>query len=630
LTSHDEGSNQVGVAVSDEQARFDPAAVRARYEAERDKRMVEGRAAIRDLAHDDAVARYRQDPFTPLLDRDPVHEDVEGAIIGAGIAGVVAGAQLRKHGIQSIRLIDQAGGFGGTWYWNRYPGVMCDVESYCYLPMLEEMEYVPTKRYAQGEEIREHVEAIARRFDLVESARFHTGVQHTEWDEQRAQWLLRTDRGDEIRAKYVIMAVGILNLMKIPDIPGMESFAGAAFHTARWDYEYTGGSQEDPRMTRLADKVVGIIGTGASAVQAIPPLAESSKHLYVFQRTPAAVGVRGDRPTGEEFAQSLRPGWHRDRNENFQAVMLGQPVDDDLVDDGWCHHFARINNQPFAPGMAADEYMFQVDAFDYEVMELHRRRIRDTITDPARAELLMPYYKYSCRRPLFHDEYLPAMNRDDVTVVDCPSGIDRITEHGVVVGDREYELDCIVYATGFEPEVTPLPRRVGHEIVGRDGTTIADKWADGAATLFGLMTSGFPNLFLMPCPGQQAVVTVNYTLLAEVGAEHVAATIAALDAEGVDAFDVSEDAEADWVRQVMTASMASAPPPGGVPCTPGSRMLFDDDGNMVLLDPHAGTYGGGFGDYFGYRDLLAQWRARGDFAGLILDRPSSPTQPQQN
>jgi cation diffusion facilitator CzcD-associated flavoprotein CzcO len=601
---------------------FDPDAVREKYQAERDKRMVEGRAAVHDF-HDDAVARYREDPFTPMAERDPVAEDVEVAIIGAGIAGVVAGAQLRKRGIDSVRMIDQAGGVGGTWYWNRYPGVMCDVESYCYMPMLEEMEYVPKKRYAQGEEIREHVEAIAQRFHLVDAALFHTGVQRTEWDDDRSRWVLRTDRGDEIRAKYVIMAVGILNLMKIPVIPGMDTFAGPAFHTARWDYEYTGGSQQDPRMTGLADQVVGVIGTGASAIQAIPPLAESAKHLYVFQRTPAAVGVRGDRPTDDEFAAGLQPGWHRTRNENFQAVMLGQAVEMDLVDDGWCHHFARINNQPFAPGATVQEYMLQVDEFDYGVMELHRQRIRETITDPARADLLMPYYKYSCRRPLFHDAYLPSLNRANVTVVDCPVGIDRITEHGVVVDGREYELDCIVYATGFEPEVTPLPRRAGHEIIGRGGTTIDDKWADGAATLFGLMTSGFPNLFLMPCPGQQAVVTVNYTLLAEVGAEFVADTIAALDAMGVDAFDVTADAESEWVQRVMADSMAAAPPPGGVPCTPGSRMLFDDDGNMVLLDRHAGTYGGGFGDYFGYRDLLDDWLARGDFAGLDLDRTES-------
>ncbi len=143
------------------------------------------------------------------------------------MAGVVAGAQLRKVGIGGIRVIDQAGGFGGTWYWNRYPGVMCDVESYCYMPMLEEMEYIPKKRYAFGEEIREHIEAIAQRFDLVDSALFHTGVQTSEWDEDRSRWVIRTDRGDELRARYLVMAVGILNLMKIPVIPGMETFDGA-------------------------------------------------------------------------------------------------------------------------------------------------------------------------------------------------------------------------------------------------------------------------------------------------------------------------------------------------------------------------------------------------------------------
>ncbi len=577
------------MTVSDERSGFDPDAVRAKYEAERDKRMVEGRAAIHDLAHEAAMARYREDPFTPVTARDPVDEDVEVAIIGGGIAGVVTGAQLRKHGIGSIRVIDQAGGFGGTWYWNRYPGVMCDVESYCYMPMLEEMEYVPTKRYAQGEEIREHVEAIAQRFDLVDAALFHTGVQHTEWDDDRAHWVLRTDRGDEIRARYVVMAVGILNLMKIPVIPGLETFAGPAFHTARWDYDYTGGTQEDPRMTGLADKVVGVIGTGASAIQAIPPLAESSEHLYVFQRTPAAVGVRGDRPTDDEFAAGLQPGWHRERNENFQAVMIGRagrgrPRRRRLVPP------LRAHQQPTVRHRARPwrSTCSRSTSSTTSVMEQHRQRIRDTITDPARADLLMPYYKYSCRRPLFHDAFLPALNRDNVTVVDCPVGIDRVTERGVVVDGHEYELDCIVLATGFEPEVTPLPRRAGHEIIGRGGKTIADKWADGAATLFGLMTSGFPNLFLMPCPGQQAVVTVNYTLLAEVGAEFVAGTIAALDAAGVDAFDVTEAAEADWVQRVMADSMAAAPPPGGVPCTPGSRMLFDDDGNMVLLDPPRG------------------------------------------
>lgn len=607
--------------VSGELTGFDQEQVRAKYQTERDKRMVKGRAAVHDLPHDDAFASYLADPFTPMTARDPVVEDVDVAIIGAGMAGVVAGAQLRKVGIERIRVIDRAGGVGGTWYWNRYPGVMCDVESYCYLPMLEEMEYIPRTRYAFGEEIREHIEAIAQRFDLVDSALFHTGVQTSEWDDDASRWVVRTDRGDVLRARYLVMAVGILNLMKIPVIPDMETFAGPAFHTARWDYEYTGGSQEDPRMTKLADRVVAVIGTGASAIQAIPPLAESAKDVYVFQRTPGAVGVRDNRPTSADFAANLSPGWHRARNENFQSVMLGREVDVDLVDDSWCHHFARNNNnQPFAPGMTMEEYVLASEQFDFDVMELHRQRIRETVTDPAKVEALMPYYQYMCRRPLFHDEYLPSLNRENVRIVDCPTGIDRVTEHGVVVDGREYEVDCIVYATGFEPEITPLPRRAGHEIVGRGGRTIADKWVDGAATLFGMMTSGFPNLFLMPCPGQQAVVTVNYSLAMELGAEHVAATIAALDAAGVRVFDVSEDAESAWVQQIIAACMTrGGPPPGGVPCTPGSRMLFDDDGNMVLLDPHGGSYGGGFGDYFGFRDLLVQWREQGDFAGLELD-----------
>ncbi len=287
--------------------RFDPDAVHAKYLAERDKRLVEGRAAIRDLAHDDEFAAYREDPFTPFAERAPKHDEVDVAIVGAGIAGLVAGAQLRKVGVPRIRLIDQAGGVGGTWYWNRYPGVMCDVESYIYMPMLEDMGTVPSRRYAFGDEIRVHLEAIADKYDLVEDSLFHTGVTTTEWEERTSRWVIRTDRGDEFRARYVVMAVGILNLMKLPDIPGMEQFRGKSFHTARWDYGYTGGDLHG-NLDKLGDKVVGVIGTGASAIQCVLPLAESAKHLYVFQRTPSAVGVRDNRPTPPEFAGSLRPG----------------------------------------------------------------------------------------------------------------------------------------------------------------------------------------------------------------------------------------------------------------------------------------------------------------------------------
>ena len=244
-------------------------------------------------------------------------------IVGGGIAGVLAGARLRKAGIERIRIVDQAGGIGGTWYWNRYPGVMCDVESYIYLPMLEELDYVPTHRYAYGEEILAHLEAIADRFDLVADGLFHTGVTRAEWHEDTARWQIHTDRGgDELTCRWYVLAVGILNLMKLPAIPGMEDFAGRSFHTARWDYEYTGGGRHEP-LTGLADKTVALIGTGASGIQCVPPLAESAKHLYVFQRTPSAIGERGNRPTEPDFAHGFVPGWQQARMENFEAIMSG-------------------------------------------------------------------------------------------------------------------------------------------------------------------------------------------------------------------------------------------------------------------------------------------------------------------
>ena len=220
---------------------FDQEAVRKKYAVERAKRMTESRGVINDLQHDGRFAEYLEDPFTPFLEREAVREDVDVAIIGAGMSGVVVGAKLRDAGLRDIVLIDKAGGIGGTWYWNRYPGVMCDVESYIYMPMLEEMNYVPSTRYAFGDEIRRHLDAIANKYGLIDDALFHTGVESSEWDGTTGRWFVHTDRGDVVRAKYLIMAVGILNLVKLPVIPGQDTFAGGAFHTARWDYDYTGG-----------------------------------------------------------------------------------------------------------------------------------------------------------------------------------------------------------------------------------------------------------------------------------------------------------------------------------------------------------------------------------------------------
>ncbi len=590
---------------------FDPDAVRSKYLAERDKRLVPGRADIRDLDHDDRFARYRSDPFTPYQERDPVTEETDVVIVGGGIAGILVGTQLRKAGVERFRIIDQAGGLGGTWYWNRYPGVMCDVESYIYLPMLEELDYLPRHRYAFGDEILAHLQAIGDRYDLDRGALFHTGVTSATWDEGSGRWQVATDRGDRLSARYYVLAVGILNLLKLPDIAGMEDFAGHSFHSARWDYAYTGGGPGRP-MTELGDKVVGLLGTGATGIQCVEPLARAARHLYVFQRTPSAIGVRDNRPTDPTFASGLQPGWQRARMDNFQAVMLGRPVEADLVDDSWTHDYAAVQNPPRKrPDESFAEWMRRAEEVDFGIMEAHRSRVADVVEDPATAESLKPWYRYLCKRPCFHDEYLSAFNHPNVSLVDCPGGIDRIDPAGPVVDGTTYELDCLVYATGFQAELTPLYRRAGHDIVGADGVTLADRWADGAATLFGMMLPGFPNLFAMPAPGQQAVVTVNYTQLAVLGAEVIGATIAALTADGSPVFEVTEQAEAEWTSGIVGSFVDASPVMAA--CTP-SRI--NNEGHPEQLNPRNGNYGRGFGDFFAYRDLLRSWLEAGDLEGL--------------
>jgi cation diffusion facilitator CzcD-associated flavoprotein CzcO len=593
-------------------ARYDPEAVRAKYLAERDKRLVPHRADIRDLRTDEHFARYRDDPFTPFIPRAPVVDDVDVVIVGGGIAGVLAGARLRQAGVERIRIIDQAGGIGGTWYWNRYPGVMCDVESYLYLPMLEELDYIPTRRYAFGEEIRGHLQAIADRFDLGDDALFHTGVTRAEWQEDAAGWLIRTDRGDEVSCRWYVLAVGILNLMKLPTIPGMEDFAGRSFHTARWDYDYTGGGPDQP-LTGLEDKVVALIGTGASGIQCVPPLVESAKHLYVFQRTPSAIGERGNRPTDPGFGRGFEPGWQRARMDNFQGIMMGRPTEVDQVDDGWTHHYAAVHHPPRTEGMTMAEFLRGGEALDYQIMETHRRRVEELVADPATAEIMKPYYRYLCKRPCFHDEYLPAFNNPNVTLIDCPAGFERITEQGPVVNGQQYEVDCIIYGTGFEAELTPLFRRAGHEIVGRGGVTLAEKWADGAASLFGMMSRGFPNLFVMPAPGQQAVVTVNYTQLAVLGADVVGRAVGLLEKRGVEVFDVSAQSEEAWTQAILDSYVDGSAVMSA--CTP-SRI--NNEGHPEARSPRNGNYGRGFGDWFAYRERLEQWLEAGSLEGLEL------------
>jgi cation diffusion facilitator CzcD-associated flavoprotein CzcO len=345
----------------------------------------------------------------------------------------------------------------------------------------------------------------------------------------------------------------------------------------------------------------------------VPPLAESAKHLYVFQRTPSAIGERGNRPTDPAFAQGLEPDWQRARMDNFQAIIMGRPVEADLVADGWTLHYAAVQHPPRAEGMTMEEYMRHAEEFDYGVMEEHRHRVEELVADPSKAEILKPYYRYLCKRPCFHDEYLPAFNSPNITLVDCPGGIERITEEGPVVDGQQYQVDCIIYGTGFEAELTPLYRRVGHEIVGRGGVTLAEKWAHGAASLFGMMSRGFPNMFVMPAPGQQAVVTVNYTQLAVLGAEFIGGAVGQLEQRGVEVFDVSAEAEEGWTKEVVDTFVDSSAIMSA--CTP-SRI--NNEGHPEELNPRNTNYGRGFGDWFAYRQLLEEWLAAGNLEGLEL------------
>jgi cation diffusion facilitator CzcD-associated flavoprotein CzcO len=371
-------------------------------------------------------------------------------------------------------------------------------------------------------------------------------------------------------------------------------------------------------MTNLKDKVVALVGTGASGIQVLPPLAGAAKQVYVFQRTPSAIGERGNRPTDHGFSDTLGPGWQRERMDNFQAIMTGHTVEEDLVDDGWTRHYAAVNNPPRKKGMGLAEYIENAEAIDFRIMDEHRRRVEQLVHDPRTAEILKPYYRYICKRPCFHDEYLSAYNNPNVSVIDCPAGFERISERGPVVDGVEYEVDTIIYGTGFEPERTPLYRRAGHDVVGRNGITLAEKWSKGAASLFGMMTRGFPNLFIMPAPTQQAVVTVNYTQLAVAGADFIAGTIKLLHEAGVEVFDVSAEAEADWTKKVIDSYVDGASVMTA--CTP-SRI--NNEGHPESINPRDSNYGGLFGDWFGYRDLLEGWVADGQFDGLEIEVPSS-------
>jgi len=590
-------------------------AMRERYRRERDKRIrIEGQKQyVRPIG--DFADNYEADPHMRVVRRGPLSEDIDVAILGAGWSGVLAAHHLMQAGINSLRNIDHAGGFGGVWYWNRYPGLQCDNDAYCYLPLLEETGFIPSKKFSDGSEIREYCESVAKRFGFYDKALFHTLVTAMRWDEEIKRWRVSTNRGDEIRARFVIMANGLLNIPKLPGIPGIHDFKGRMFHSARWDYEYTGGSTQNPMLTKLADKRVAIIGTGATAIQAIPYLGRYAQQLFVIQRTPSTVDERPNPPTDPDWVKTLKPGWQKERQANFHraAMEFLSPGEPDLICDIWTEisrNLAAELKAEGSPQLSFEEFMARREKVDYRVMERLRRRAESIVNDPETAEALKPWYRFLCKRPLSNDDFYPTFNRPNVKLIDVSAtkGVERMTETGFVAHGVEYPVDCMILASGFEV-TSDLDRRWGINVIeGRDGRSIYRHWADGPKTLHGVMTHGFPNQFYIGYiqGGLNASTTEQFGRQGY----HAAYVISAALQRGIKSVEPSEEAQDAYVRHFSEVEFDTSQ--FQRECTPS---YFTNEGQVKAPWALLRSYGPGWA---AFQKLLEDWRNKGDLQGLIL------------
>ena len=602
----DDGSRSA--AVTD----FDPDALREKYRQERDKR-------IRSDGEDQYVelsgqfARYAEaDPYAdPDFTRAPLTDEVDVVIIGGGFSGMLAAARLKEAGITDIRLIEAGGDFGGTWYWNRYPGAQCDIESYCYLPLLEELGVLPKEKYSYVTEIFEHSRHIGREYGLYDIALFQTRVKSLDWEDAEKRWVVSTYRDDRIRARFVVMALGPASRPKLPGIPGIETFEGHSFHTSRWDYAYTGGDTTGD-LHKLADKRVAIIGTGATAIQCVPHLGAHAQQLYVFQRTPSSVDFRGNKPTDPEWAASLQPGWQRARRENFADIVMGRPFEEDLVNDAWTDIFRSLQNPVgFSSGAPAspEDAVARAELADFQKMNQIRARVDATVEDKTTVEALKPWYRQFCKRPTFNDDYLLTFNRLNVTLVDTSAskGVERITPRGLVANGVEYEVDCIIYSTGFEIS-TDFRRRIGFPITGRDGRSLVDYWSNGFRTLHGFTSNGFPNWFYIGI--SQNALSVNMTAMFDDQARHIAYIISEAQKRQAITVEPSVEAQDAWVKTVHSLSVNNRDFLEA--CTPG---YYNNEGSDRPGSLSAETYAPGL---TAFNELIGEWRAKGSLDGLVL------------
>lgn len=585
--------------------------VRARYAVERQKRL-RSDGIEQFLPPVGKFAKFSEDPrVKQSLQREPISETSDAICIGGGFGSLLAAVRMKKSGLETIRIIDEADDFGGTWYWNRYPGAACDIESYVYLPLLEELGVVPTEKYAHAPEILALAQNIGQTYELYELACFQTRVSEARWSDTEHLWEVTTNRGDKLKARYLVSATGPLSKPKIPNIPGIADFTGHMFHTSRWDFEYTGGDSSG-NMSKLEDKKVAIIGTGSTSIQAVPHLANDAKKLYVIQRTPSVVTYRHNQPTDQSWAKSLTPGWQGDRKRNF-IESIACLTDKDLVDDGWTH-IAKLAG-PLIPVGAAEgvvvteEMMAEAERLDFTAMKEIHRRIDTIVSDPGVAASLKPYFRMNCKRPTFSDEYLPAFNRSNVELVDTQgAGVERFTPKGIVCCGQEIEVDCVILASGFEVG-TEYRSRAGFEVYGRDGRSLSDTWKDGYKTLFGSMVRGFPNFF--PVGMFQVGVASNYMHTLDEITLTVGHVVGHVERAKGSCFEVTEAGENEWQERFRSRF-------AGIEflqsCTPG---YYNNEGGEDLqkFSLFAGSYGGGPIEYF---DMLDSWRKDANLPGIAI------------
>ncbi len=592
---------------------LDKEALKAKYLAERDKRLrADGNDQYIRVAG--VFSGYLDDPYTPFQPREPKTDHVEFAFIGGGFAGLVAGARLVEAGITDVRIIEKGGDFGGTWYWNRYPGAQCDTASMIYMPLLEETGHIPREKYAHAPEILEQCQRIGRKYNLYDNALFHTEVKDLTWDEENDVWIITTNRDDRFTARFLGSGTGPLHVPKLPGIPGIESFKGHSFHTSRWDYGYTGGDPLGAPLSKLGDKRVAIIGTGATAVQCVPHLARACKELLVFQRTPSSVDVRANAPIDPEwFASIATPGWQQRWLENFTDNQAGGGAEEDLVQDGWTDLSRRIREKmkTIPPGQLSPQTMLAAfEDSDFEKMEEIRARVDSIVADTKAAQDLKAWYRQLCKRPCFHDAYLQAFNEPSTRLIDTDGkGVERITETGVVVAGVEYPVDCIIYASGFEVG-TDYTRRTGFDLTGVYGLKLSQAWSDGMRSLHGLHVRGFPNaFFVQPTQGANLISNVPHNLTDS--GRTIATVVAEARRRGATRVEVTQEAQDAWVALLLTGPGRMMM--GSPDCTPG---YYNNEGQP--LGPGAKYnvgYPAGASAFFRYID---GWRKSGTFEGLAF------------